>query len=134
MKTIFFISAVIFLSFHGSNARLPKHFEEKMQRGCADEMKKLTPEEKKIIENDELPVTEDGKCYVTCGLRQIGSVKDDKINIEVAFANFEELMKNKTIKDIMISIASDCLKKERKGERLLGRRIFAQEECNPRRK
>ncbi|XP_075233140.1 uncharacterized protein LOC142331260 [Lycorma delicatula] len=112
MMTIFFIFAVIFLSFHGSNARLPKHYTEKIQRGCANEIKKITPEEKKLIESDELPVTEDGKCYVTCGLRQIGCLKDDKINLEATFAYSEELIKDKTIVDIMISITSNCIKKE----------------------
>ncbi|XP_075233139.1 uncharacterized protein LOC142331259 [Lycorma delicatula] len=112
MKTIFFIFAVIFLSFHGSNARLSKYYTEKIQSGCADEIKKITPEEKKIIENDELPVTEDGKCYITCGLRQIGCLKDDKVNIEVTFATFEGLIKDKTIQHLMISMISDCIKKE----------------------
>ncbi|XP_075233502.1 general odorant-binding protein 56a-like [Lycorma delicatula] len=119
MKNIFFISAII-LCFHSSNGRFPQAIKDLHEKNCAKEINNLTQEEREKIDDFNKPETEAGKCFLTCVFNQIGVMKDGKIDPDGMKATFEKFLKDKTIQDVMNSIASDCMKKENNFEEFGG--------------
>ncbi|XP_075233088.1 uncharacterized protein LOC142331224 [Lycorma delicatula] len=130
MNRIFLISSVILLCFHASNGRLSKQAEEVVYKNCANELKNISPEDKKKVEDHDTPETEAGKCYLSCGFHAIGCMKDGKIDLEGLKSRFEYDFKDNTIKGIMSKITLNCMEKENNFSQLNGcEAAYAFQQC-----
>ncbi|XP_075232888.1 uncharacterized protein LOC142331104 [Lycorma delicatula] len=120
MKSIFFIFVVIILCFHDINGKIPKEVKDIINQNCGDEIKAVSPEEKEKIDEYIPPETEAGKCYLKCIFDHTGMTKDGKLNLDSMKVLIAKVLPDLNVRNIMVEIATDCMKKENNFESLVG--------------